>query len=193
VEIFQERNGDLDHGHGVAVEAGVGYDFGNRLRTELTYLFNTTSLGSEQNSGTISFTGGGDTFSGQADVSGRVTRNSVLASFYYDIPTKTRWIPYFGGGLGYINVNTSDAIYNYNVALSSGGRGIGVSTVPGGSASAFGYQAKIGLSYIASKNTDVFVEGNYLGNTNVNLGSGVTFGSFNSFGVKAGFRYRFGR
>jgi opacity protein-like surface antigen len=134
LEIVQNRNGDLEHGDGVAAEAGVGYDFGNRLRAELTYLFNTTSLGSERNSGTIAFAGGGDTFSGQADVSGRVNRNSVLASLYCDIPTKTRWVPYVGGGLGYTNVSASDAVYNYNVALGSGGRGIGTSVVPGGGA-----------------------------------------------------------
>ena len=193
LEIVQNRNGDLEHGDGVAAEAGVGYDFGNRLRAELTYLFNTTSLGSERNSGTIAFAGGGDTFSGQADVSGRVNRNSVLASLYCDIPTKTRWVPYVGGGLGYTNVSASDAVYNYNVALGSGGRGIGTSVVPGGSGSAFGYQAKIGLSYLASRSTDLFVEGNYFGNTTVDLGSGTTFGSFNSFGVKAGFRCRLGK
>jgi hypothetical protein len=192
-EIFQERNGDVGHGDGVAVEAGVGYDFGNRLRAELTYLYNTSSLGSQQYSGSISYAGGGDTFSGQADVSGRINRNSILASLYYDIPTKTRWVPYVGAGLGYTNVSTSDSVYNYNVALGSGGRSIGASTVPGGSGSAFGYQAKIGLSYLASSSTDLFVEGNYLGNTSVDLGTGTTFGSFNSFGVKAGFRYRFGK
>jgi len=192
-EIFQERNGDVGHGDGVAVEAGVGYDFGNRLRAELTYLYDTSSLGSQQYSGSISYAGGGDTFSGQADVSGRINRNSILASLYYDIPTKTRWVPYVGGGLGYTNVSTSDTVYNYNVALGSGGRSIGTSTVPGGSGSAFGYQAKIGMSYLASRSTDLFVEGNYLGNTSVDLGTGTSFGSFNSFGVKAGFRYRFGK
>ena len=193
-EIFQERNGDVGHGDGFAVEAGVGYDFGNKLRAELTYLHDTSSLGSQQYSGSISYAGGGDIFSGQADVSGRINRNSILASLYYDIPTKTRWVPYVGAGLGYTNVSTSDLVYNYNVALGSGRRAIGASTVPGGSGSAFGYQAKIGLSYLASRSTDLFVEGNYFGNTSVDLGNGgTTFGSFNSFGVKAGFRYRFGK
>ena len=159
----------------------------------MTYLYNTSSLGSQQYSGSISYAGGGDTFSGQADVSGRINRNSILASLYYDIPTKTRWVPYVGAGLGYTNVSTSDSTYNYNVALGSGGRSIGTSTVPSGSDSAFGYQAKIGLSYLASNSTDLFVEGNYLGNTSVDLGTGTEFGSFNSFGVKAGFRYRFGK
>jgi hypothetical protein len=192
-EIFQDRSGNVNHGDGFAAEAGIGYDFGNQLRSELTYLFNTTSLGSQQYSGSISYAGGGDTFNGQADVSGRVNRNSVLASFYYDIPTKTRWVPYVGGGLGWTNVSTSEMVYNYNVALSSGGRSVGVSSVPGGAGNTFGYQAKIGISYIASQSTDLFVEGDYQGNTSANFGTGTTFGSFNSFGVKAGFRYRIGK
>lgn len=192
-EIFQDRSGDVNHGSGVAAEAGFGYDFGNQLRAELTYLFNTTSLGSQRYSGSISYAGGGDAFSGWADVSGRVYRNSVLASLYYDIPTKTRWVPYFGGGLGWTNVSTSDMIYDYNVSLKSGGRSVGTSKVSGGSGNAFGYQAKIGVSYIASKSADLFVEGNYQGNTSLNFGNGTTFGGINSFGVKAGFRYRFGK
>jgi opacity protein-like surface antigen len=191
--VFQERRGDVRHGDGVAVDAGIGYDFGNRLRAELTYLYNTTSLGSQQYSGSISSGTYHDTFSGQADVSGRINRNSILASLYYDFPTKTRWVPYVGAGLGYTNVSTSDSVYNFNVALGTGGRSIGTSTVPGGSGSAFGYQAKIGLSYLTSNSTDLFVEGNYFGNTSVDLGTGTTFGSFNSFGAKAGFRYRFAR
>jgi opacity protein-like surface antigen len=191
-DIQQERYGDVEKGDGAAAEAGVGFDFGNRLRGELTYLINTSTLGSKQYSGSISFPGGSDTFSGQADVSGRVDRNSVLASLYYDIPTKSRWVPYFGGGLGYTNVSASERVFNYNVALGSGGNSIGISKVPGGSGSALGYQAKIGLSYLASQSTDLFFEGNYFGNTSVDVGSGSKFGSFNGIGVKAGFRYRFG-
>jgi opacity protein-like surface antigen len=122
-----------------------------------------------------------------------VYKNSVLASLYYDIPTKSRWVPYFGGGLGWTNVSTTDIVYNYDVALGSGGQAVGSKTVPGGNSGALGYQAKIGVSYIATKSTDLYVEANYLGNTSVDLGSGTSFGSFNSYGVKAGFRYRFGK
>ena len=192
-EIFQDRRGDVDHGDGVAVEAGVGYDFGNRLRAELTYLYSASSLGSQKYSGSISYAGGGDTFSGQADVSGRINRNSILASLYYDVPTNTRWVPYVGAGLGYTNVSTSDKVYNYDVVLGSGARATGSDTVSGGSGSAFGYQAKIGLSYLASNSTDIFVEGSYFGNTSVDLGTGTTLSGFSGFGVNAGFRYRFGK
>jgi hypothetical protein len=117
-----------------------------------------------------------------------MNRNSVLASIDYNIPTKTRWVPYVGVVLGYTNVNFSDKIYNYNVALGSGGRSIGTSVVPGGSSRAFGYQAKIGISYLASNNTNLLVDLNYFGNMGDDLGSGTTFGSINTYGVKAGLR-----
>ncbi|MCX5940162.1 MAG: outer membrane beta-barrel protein [Cyanobium sp. LacPavin_0818_WC50_MAG_67_9] len=188
-----QHSGELKLGYGFAADPGVGYDFGHNLRAELTYLFNTYSTGTDQLSGTLSYAGGNDTFSGKDTLSGRVYKNSVLASLYYDIPTKSRWVPYFGGGLGWTNVSTTDIVYNYDVALGSGGRAAGSKTVPGGNAGALGYQAKIGVSYIATKSTDLYVEANYLGNTSVDLGSGTSFGSFNSYGLKAGFRYRFGK
>jgi len=188
-----QYSGNLELGYGFDADAGVGYDFGNNLRSELTYLFNTYSTGTAQLSGTLSYAGGSDTFNGKDTLSGRVYKNSVLASLYYDIPTKSRWVPYFGGGLGWTNVSTTDIVYNYDVALGSGGQAVGSKTVPGGNSGALGYQAKIGVSYIATKSTDLYVEANYLGNTSVDLGSGTSFGSFNSYGVKAGFRYRFGK
>ena len=188
-----QDTGDLNLGFGFAADAGVGYDFGNNLRAEVTYQFNTYTTGTDALSGTLSYAGGSDTFSGQDTLSGRVYRNSAIASLYYDIPTKSRWVPYFVGGLGWTNVSTTDIVYNYNVTLGSGGQAVGSKTVPGGNAGAFGYQAKLGISYLATKNTDLFIEGNYFGNTSVNLGSGTSFGSFNSYGVKAGFRYRFGK
>jgi opacity protein-like surface antigen len=64
-------------------------------------------------------------------------------------------------------------------------------TVEGGSASAFGYMAKVGVSYAVAKPADVFVEGIYQGNTGVTL-SEVNFGALNSFSARAGVRYRFG-
>lgn len=100
-----------------------------------------------------------------------MNRNSVLASLCYGIPTKTRWVPYAGGGLGWTNVSTSEMVYNYNVALSFGGRSVGASTVPGGAGNTFGYQAKIGVSCIASHGADLFVEWNHQGNARASFGA----------------------
>jgi hypothetical protein len=62
-------------------------------------------------------------------------------------------------------------VYNYNEALNSGGRSVATSTVPGGAGNAFGYHAKIGVSYLASQGTDLFDEGSYPGNARASFGA----------------------
>jgi len=63
------------------------------VRTELTYIYNNSSL----NSLDFSVAGVGI----NAPLSdGNVNSNSVMASVYIDIPTNSRWVPYVGGGLG---------------------------------------------------------------------------------------------
>ena len=59
--------------------------------------------------------------------------------------------------------------------------------MPGGSGSSFGCQARVGLSYFASRSTDLFVEGNYFGNTGVDPGSGTASAASTVFGIKGGF------
>jgi len=186
------QNGTFNLGGSVAIDAGVGYDFGNNIRSEVTYLFNNFSTNNASTSGSAAVVGVGNfNFNANASVSGSVNTNSVLASIYYDIPTKSKWVPYVGGGLGWSNVTISNVNVSYNVT-AAGVNNTGVVNAQGGSASALGYQAKIGVSYLASKNTDVYLEGVYMGNTPVTI-RGVNIGGLNDFGLKAGFRYRFGK
>jgi len=63
--------------------------------------------------------------------------------------------------------------------------------IGGGNQSAFGWQAKLGVSYVVSRSTDVFVEGVYQGASSVTTDN-VEFGAFNSWGAKVGARFRFG-
>ena len=131
------------------------------------------------------------TGSGTLATTGTVSTNSVLVSGYYDIPTKSKFTPYVGAGIGWTGVS----VPAQNVSATGTVNGESV-TLPvegeGGSGSAFGYQAKIGVSYMVAQPTDVFVEGIYQGNTSVNIGKS-TYGSLNNFGVRAGVRYRFGK
>ena len=179
-------------GGGVAVEAGVGYDFGNNFRSELTYLYNAASLGSSSYS-TSNLLVDGDRYNGTAtaNTSGTVKTNSVMISGYYDIQTKSKFTPYVGAGIGYTSVsipNQNAVAANYNI---EGLQGPGWLDFAGGSASAFGYQAKVGVSYAVSKPADLYLEGTYQGNTGVTI-AGTEFSALNLFGVRAGFRYRFG-
>jgi opacity protein-like surface antigen len=166
-------SGNYSLNGGFALETGLGYDFGT-VRGELTYLYDNASLN------TLSVTALGS--SGTASISnGNVNTNSVLASAYVDIPTGSRWVPYLGGGLGYTNIGwgafTARA-NNVTVGFNSGNQ------------SALGYQGKVGLSYLASKTTDLFVEGTYQGTTGFTVDS-VNYDPLSSWGARIGARYRF--
>jgi len=154
----------LKFGGGFSGDAGIGYDFG-ALRTELTYGYTTSSL----NDVSIPGFGGG--------ASGKINKNDVMASLYWDISTGTRWVPYIGGGIGYTNLHTP----SFNIGgFRTDSANVGL----------FGWQAKVGVSYLISRNTDVFVEGTYSGAEGFEQ-SHINYSSYNDFGAKLGFRYRF--
>ena len=166
-------NGNYGLGGGFALETGAGYDFGP-VRAELTYSYSHATL----NSVTASALGQ----SVSASISnGGVNTNSVLASAYVDIPTKSRWVPYIGGGLGYTNVGWG--------AYSASAFGVTL-TQTAGSKGVFGYQAKAGVSYLASKTTDVFVEATYQGTSGFTVDQ-VNYDPLSSWGARLGARYRF--
>ena len=156
-------NAPLTYGGSFAGEAGLGYDFG-AVRTELSYVYDRAS---------ITGASGGNTATGNRNAS------SVFASAYLDIPTQSRWVPYLGGGIGYTNLSSGTLTTSSGVALNSGNQGL------------FGYQAKAGVAYIASDSTDVFLEGVYQGAPGY-TSSSTTYGPYNSWGARVGFRLRFG-
>jgi hypothetical protein len=160
--------GDLHYGGGVAIDGGVGYDFG-AIRTELTYSYNRASL----NNANIS----ANDYDFDASSSGVVNKNDVFGSAYFDIPFG-RWTPYIGGGIGYTNLSTpSFTVGDYR--SDSRSRGL------------FGWQGKVGISYGIDYNWDVYAEGVYQGASGYY--NDLHFGSFNNWGGKLGFRYRFGQ
>lgn len=184
-------SGNTPLGGGVAVEAGFGYDFGNSIRSELTYLYNAGSIGASTLN--VNTTASGTRYNGTANpnTSGTLSTNSVMLSGYYDIQTKTKFTPYVGAGIGYTSValpaqNRATGSYTVN-----GSSGTGWIDYAGGSGSAFGYQAKVGVSYAVAKPADIYVEGTYQGNTGTTI-SNLDISALNLFGVRAGFRYRFG-
>ena len=164
-------NGNLQYGGGVAVDGGVGYDFG-ALRTELTYSYNRASL--NDISVRSSFLDGATNVSG----SGIINKNDVLGSVYLDVPFG-RWIPYIGGGIGYTNLSTPGFTAG-DYRFSSGNRGL------------VGWQGKVGITYAIDYNWDVYAEGVYQGAGGYTKDD-LRFGSFNNWGGKLGFRYRFAK
>lgn len=168
---FFERSvgADVNYGGGFSIDAGVGYDFG-AIRTELTYGYSRASLNNfEFNNNVVNHSG---------DASGILNKNDVLASVYYDFNTGSRWVPYIGGGIGYTNISTPSFTVD-GTRYSSTNRGL------------FGWQAKAGIAYTMTYNTDLYAEGVYQGASGFD-NNNVEFGAFNSWGGKLGFRYRFG-
>jgi opacity protein-like surface antigen len=105
----------------------------------------------------------------------------VFVSAYVDIPTKSRFTPYIGGGLGYTNVGWGAYTTNFSglqLSWLAGNQGV------------LGYQAKAGVSYQASAKTDLFLEGTYQGSKGFSV-DGVNYDALNAFGVKVGARFRF--
>jgi len=130
------------------------------VRTELTYSYTNATL----NNVTATALG----VSGSSSISnGNVNTNSVLVSAYLDIPTNSRWVPYLGGGVGYTNVG-----------WAAGSQGV------------LGYQGKVGLSYLASKSTDVFAEGIYQGTSGFTVNE-MNYDPLGSWGARVGARLRF--
>jgi hypothetical protein len=150
---------------GFAIDGGLGYDFG-AIRTELTYGFSRASLNKVHFDDIETFNG-----------SGNVNKNDVMASVYLDIPFGS-WVPYVGGGIGYTNLSTPSYTID-DIRFGSDNQGL------------FGWQAKVGVAYVMSWNTDIYVEGTYSGASGFQ-GDNFDYSSFNNWGAKLGFRYRFG-
>ena len=158
------------HTAGLSVEAGLGYDFG-AFRAELTYANDSSYLSSY----TDPF--GAWTYTTQ----GSVNKQSVLVSGYWDINLNSRFSPYIGGGIGYSYLSVGSASDQF-------------ATYSPYSAGRFAYQFKGGLSYLASRNSDVFAEAVYRGMTGYTANDGgivYNLSSYNSWGFQIGVRYRF--
>lgn len=181
-------NGTANLGGGFAMDAGLGYDFGKNIRGEVTYVLGSYAVGSTSYSGNVTSGGTRYPISGNISATGNVSTNSVMFSGYYDFKSKSKFTPYVGGGIGW----TSVSIPTMPASATVNGSTYNNLTVDGGSASAFGYQAKIGVSYAVSKPADIFAEAIYQGNTGVTINE-VSYGPLNAISVRAGARLRFGR
>jgi opacity protein-like surface antigen len=169
---IQNVNGDLGFGGGFSGDLAVGYDFG-AIRTELSYVYTRASVNE------ASFSNNGRTF--DLNSSGVINKNDIFASAYWDISTGSRWTPYIGGGIGYTNLSTP------RIRISSGGDSASTGSVNQG---LFGWQAKLGVSYGLSNASDLYLEGTYSGASGF-TGENIRYDSYNDFGAKLGFRYRF--
>lgn len=159
-------------------EIGVGYDFG-KFRVETTYTRSNTSLSKVSADVTVLGTKLANVSSTVND--GNTNLNSFLVNGYIDFDTKSKFVPYLGGGIGYTNVNFASYTSTEGTTVVKSGSG---------SSGAFGYQAKAGLTYLASEKVDIFGEAIFSGTTGFSIDT-VDVDSITSWGARAGLRYRF--
>ena len=175
-KVDAHRGIELQTEGGFSLDAGIGYDFGP-LRTELTYVYNRTAVDDiKRNKNWDSTrTNGGN-------------QNGIMASAYWDINTGSRWTPYIGGGIGWINQSMGN-----NTLERVGGNG-NINRIKTGSGSddLFGWQAKAGVAYGLNWNTDIYGEVVYQGAESFRAGRTSYDAIDNSWGFKIGARYRFG-
>lgn len=170
------RNVELETEGGFSLDAGIGYDFG-AFRTELTYVYNRTAVDdiSRSRNWESTRTNGGN-------------QNGIMASAYWDINTGTRWTPYIGGGIGWIN----QSMGNNTLEKTRNGNVVNRINTGSGSDDLFGWQAKAGVAYGVNWNTDIYAEAVYQGAESFRAGRTSYEALNNNWGFKIGARYRFG-
>ena len=138
-----DYEGTANYGLGLSGETGLGYKFGD-FRTEVLYGY------SQMPGEDFSLNGAARVKEGSSEDSNMQT---LTLGLLYDIDTNSRWTPYVGGqlGVGWFNLGEQ--------SFKAGGREFKVKEQ---TQSAFVYGGKLGLSYQASREWDLFVEGGYL-------------------------------
>ena len=170
------HEGTIDINSGYSAELGVGYNFGNDIRTEITY---SESWGSDVERDTYS---NGRTVN--ADVYGQrvwIKTKSILATIYKDFSLGSKFTPYIGAGIGSANVDVDGGLY-------FAPKGVDVDK------SSFIYQLKLGGSYSVSKKADIFTELIYRGINDLDFGYPNTHSqakNLSTTNVHAGIRYKF--
>ncbi len=103
---------------GFKVAGTVGYELGAGFRVEGELFFARAEVDKVTYKGA---TAGGRTIpvTVEIPVSGTADQLGAFASAWYDVRTGTDWIPYIGGGLGFIRIDQSDLEYDAN-SLANG-------------------------------------------------------------------------
>ncbi len=142
-------------------ELGVGYEFTENLKGEISYSANILRDNT---------TYGGGSYLG----SDWVDNHSVFFNAYYDFSNNSKFTPYLGIGVGPSLIDT-DQVFgccNKNSEIT------------------FGYQGKLGVSYEAFEATDLFLEGVYQSTKAFKIRS-FQVDPMEMFSTRLGLRYSF--
>ena len=142
-------------------EIGVGYNFNENFRGEISY---SASVMRDN----TTYSGGGYMGLDWVD------NHSIFVSSYYDFSNKSRFTPYLGIGIGPSLIDTDQpfAHSNKNTDIT------------------FGYQGKFGVTYEAFDSTDLFLEGVYQATKSFKLHN-QQIDPLEMFSTRLGVRYKF--
>ncbi len=93
---------------GFKVAGVVGYEFGGGLRVEGEMFFARAEVSK------VTYTDAPGVGKVDVPISGTADQLGGFASVWYDIDTGSDWIPYVGGGLGFIRVDQGNLDYDSN-------------------------------------------------------------------------------
>ena len=147
---------------GVSFTAGVGYDFGNDVRTEIGY---------DKTTGDISKIAGS---SSSADVDASNFSASVFKDFSGG---DSKFTPYVGAGIGSTQIDVGTLTINGT-------------SYTGSDSNATSYGLTLGTDYELNDSSTLFVEGNYkkIGDLTI---TGVEYTDISPLGVNAGIKVSF--
>ena len=166
--------GDYENSGGFFGEVGLGYNFGNNLRTEFTYANGSV----ETDKVKVCTTSCVD-----VDLSGAdSTVESFLVSLYKDFETKGKFTPFIGAGIGFSEVETSAATATIS--------GTTYNLESGSESGLFTYTLAVGTSYEISESTDIYGKLTYLGTEDYSVGV-ENIDGLGSFVVNLGARFTF--
>jgi OmpA-OmpF porin, OOP family len=178
-----------DYDKGIGVYTALGYDWGNSLRTELEFAYRNNDI-RHIAPDPLGFSGWPE-----GTVSGDMTSRSIMLNVLYDLDYLSGGgvaTPYFGGGVGFANINPN--ILGSNPA--------GAPTAPlgiayGDSKSLFAYQGIAGIAFDIAERLVLDVSYRYFATkkgafTGTLNGAPATFESgYNTHSVFAGLRWNF--
>ncbi len=91
----------------------VGYRIGGSVRVEGELFFGRARV-DKQTYANIASAGNAVPVKVNVPISGSASQTGAMANVWFDIPTGSDWIPYFGGGFGLVRVDQGDVEYDAN-------------------------------------------------------------------------------
>lgn len=155
----------LSYNPGFALSGVAGYEFGNGLRLEGEANYRQASMDKVYVAG---LTG---------NISSDVWSVGMMANAYFDIKNSSPVTPYFGGGIGFANVNVGDGTIN------------GIRVWSKADDTVFAYQVAVGAGFDVTKELTLDLGYKYYGTQDPKFG--LAKADYSSHNLMVGLRYRF--